>query len=239
LSFCATGIKDSTGIIHEGSRWSSCRLSSVRGLSPPFIRHVALPDHKEHLSNAMTVSQDAFPACRDLPSAMQLAFLRAIGLVSVAVIAPAGMTHAGRVQLHGLTIPSNATADRASVVQIFHESYHAYRCGRDIQGIVPRPEFDVCPRKYAFGHDEVAPLSRQPYNPRNGWGATIVDAMSTMVCRSRYFLDVFGLNHDLSTSWDLLYDNRYSSFPLTESPCLMCVLNLGLLQCSTRLHAEH
>lgn len=146
---------------------------------------------------------------------MQLAFLRAIGVVSVAVIAPASMTQAGRVQLPGLTIPSNATADRASVVQIFHESYHAYRCGRDIQGIVPRPEFDVCPRKYAFGHDEVAPLSRKPYNPRNGWGATIVDSMSTMVCKSRYLPYVFGLNHDLSTSWDSLYDNCYSPFPLT------------------------
>jgi hypothetical protein len=63
---------------------------------------------------------------------MQLAFLRTVGFVSVAVIALAGMTQAGRVQLPGLTVPSNATADRASVVQIFHESYNVYRCGRDI-----------------------------------------------------------------------------------------------------------
>lgn len=165
---------------------------------------------------------------------MQLAlkFLRAIGLVSIAVIAPASMTQAGRVQLPGLTIPSNATADRASVVQIFHESYHAYRCGIDIQGIVPRAEFDVCTRKYAFGHDEVAPLSRQPYNPRNGWGATIVDAMGTMVRGSCYLLYVFGLNHDLSTSWDSLYDKCYSPFPLTV-PNLRLKFRTSLMKHST------
>jgi hypothetical protein len=33
---------------------------------------------------------------------------------------------------------------------------------------------------YAFGHDEVAPLSKTALDPRNGWGATIIDAMSTM-----------------------------------------------------------
>ena len=74
--------------------------------------------------------------------------------------------------------------------------------------------FDACPRKYAFGHDEVAPLSRQPLDPRNGWGATIVDAMSTMVCKSRYLPYVFELNNGFSTSWDSQYDNCSSPFPL-------------------------
>lgn len=36
-------------------------------------------------------------------------------------------------------------------------------------------------RTYAFGHDEVAPISKTALDPRNGWGATIVDALSTMV----------------------------------------------------------
>lgn len=149
---------------------------------------------------------------------MQLAFLRAIGLFSVAAIAPASTAQAARVQFPGLTVPSNATADRASVVRIFNESYNAYRCGGDIFGIVPRLEFDVCPREYAFGHDEVAPLSRKTADPRNGWGATIVDAMSTMVCTMSRYLQapfVFELNHGLSTSWDSQYDHCYSFFPLT------------------------
>jgi hypothetical protein len=151
---------------------------------------------------------------------MQL-FLRALGLASVAVLA-----QAGRVQLPGLTVPPSAAADRASVVQIFNESYNAYRCGRDIYAIVPKPEFDVCPRKYAFGHDEVAPLSQQPLDPRNGWGATIVDGMGTMVCRSRHLPCVFELNNDLSALWDSRYDNY---FLLSLPPFLIGVINLGLL----------
>ena len=41
-------------------------ISSVHGLSPSSIQHIALPDHKNHLSNAMIVFQDAFPARCDL-----------------------------------------------------------------------------------------------------------------------------------------------------------------------------
>jgi hypothetical protein len=69
-------------------------------------------------------------------------------------------------------------------------------------------EFGGCRRKFAFGHDEVAPLSQQPSDPRNGWGATIVDAMNTMVCGSRFIPYVYELNKDLSTSWDSQYDNN-------------------------------
>ncbi len=85
----------------------------------------------------------------------------------------------------------------------------------DFQRIVPKHEFDGC-REHAFGHDEVAPLSHDFWDPRNGWGATIVDAMSTMVCRSRYLPYVFQLNSALSTSWDSQYDdNNNLPFPLT------------------------
>lgn len=37
-------------------------------------------------------------------------------------------------------------------------------------------------RQFAFPHDEVEPLSRTFTDPRNGWGASIVDGMTTMVC---------------------------------------------------------
>ena len=56
------------------------------------------------------------------PFAMQLC-LRAVVFASVAVLA-----QAGRVQLPGLNVPSCAAADRTSVVQIFNDSYNAYRC---------------------------------------------------------------------------------------------------------------
>lgn len=58
---------------------------------------------------------------------MQPAFIRIIGLVSVAALA-----QAGGVQLPGLTAPSSAAADRASIVQIFNESYNTYRCAEAI-----------------------------------------------------------------------------------------------------------
>ena len=62
---------------------------------------------------------------------------------------------------------------------------------------LPRSETGGYPRNPSvFGHDEVAPLSQQPLDPRNGWGATIVDAMSTMVCGSLCLPDVFELNND-------------------------------------------
>ena len=50
-----------------------------------------------------------------------------------------------------------------------------------------------------------------PSDPLNGWGATLVDAMSTMVCRSRHLPYLVELNHDLSTSWDSRYDNRFQT----------------------------
>ena len=79
---------------------------------------------------------------------------------------------------------------------------------------------DGCHRKYAFGHDEVAPISKQPLDPLNGWGASIIDAMSTMVRdimsrhgdrrRASELIDVDGP----STSWDSQYEDCHSPLSL-------------------------
>ncbi|KAI0289404.1 glycoside hydrolase family 47 protein [Multifurca ochricompacta] len=82
-------------------------------------------------------------------------------LFAICLVSAPAVVQAGYVQLPGLEVPSSAAADRDSVVRIFSQSYNAYR-------------------SVAFGHDEVAPVSQKPLDPRNGWGATIVDAMSTM-----------------------------------------------------------
>ncbi|KAI0261583.1 glycoside hydrolase family 47 protein [Gloeopeniophorella convolvens] len=82
---------------------------------------------------------------------MRSAYLQTLAIVCAS--AP-GIVSAGRVQLPGLRVPPSAAASRAQVVSIFNESYNAYR-------------------QFAFGHDEVAPLSQQPLDPRNGWGASI------------------------------------------------------------------
>ncbi|EIM88924.1 seven-hairpin glycosidase [Stereum hirsutum FP-91666 SS1] len=65
------------------------------------------------------------------------------------------------VQLQGLTVPSQYASQGDAVKQIFTDSYNSYK-------------------KFAFGHDEVEPISETFTDPRNGWGASIVDGMTTM-----------------------------------------------------------
>ncbi|KAF8183135.1 glycoside hydrolase family 47 protein [Pholiota molesta] len=65
------------------------------------------------------------------------------------------------VQKQGLVLPTQAAQLRDDVKTIFTDSYSAYKT-------------------YAFGHDDVLPVSKASYDGRNGWGATIVDAMTTM-----------------------------------------------------------
>ncbi|KAL0567695.1 hypothetical protein V5O48_014298 [Marasmius crinis-equi] len=70
-------------------------------------------------------------------------------------------TLAGSVQKPELVLPPSAAGHRDDVRNIFIQSYNAYR-------------------KFAFGHDTLMPLTGKPDDGRNGWGASIVDAMSTM-----------------------------------------------------------
>ncbi|KZV67861.1 glycoside hydrolase family 47 protein [Peniophora sp. CONT] len=84
---------------------------------------------------------------------------RTLTLAALA-LAPAGAL-AGAVQAANLTLPSSAAANKQAVVDIFTSSYNAYK-------------------QYAYGHDEVAPISKGFLDPRNGWGASIIDGMTTM-----------------------------------------------------------
>ncbi|KAI0070112.1 seven-hairpin glycosidase [Panus rudis PR-1116 ss-1] len=68
---------------------------------------------------------------------------------------------AGPVQNPSLKLPSDAHIHRQAVQDIFTDSYAAYK-------------------KYAFGHDDLRPVNRSFIDGRNGWGASIVDALSTM-----------------------------------------------------------
>ncbi|CAE6482965.1 unnamed protein product [Rhizoctonia solani] len=77
-------------------------------------------------------------------------------LLSVAAIA-----QAWTVQKPDLQLPSEAAAKRQDAIDLFTGAYADYK-------------------KYAWGHDSLAPLSKTFIDDRNGWGATIVDAMSTM-----------------------------------------------------------
>ncbi|KAB5593644.1 hypothetical protein CTheo_2937 [Ceratobasidium theobromae] len=69
--------------------------------------------------------------------------------------------NAANIQKSGITLPAEAAAKAEDAIFVFTNAYQDYKT-------------------YAWGHDSLAPLSRGPVDDRNGWGATIVDALSTM-----------------------------------------------------------
>ncbi|KAJ3715126.1 glycoside hydrolase family 47 protein [Lentinula raphanica] len=70
---------------------------------------------------------------------------------------------AGQVQLSNLQLPPTAAGLQSTVKQMFVDSYNAYKT-------------------YAWGHDDLLPVSASFTDGRNGWGASIVDGMATMAC---------------------------------------------------------
>ncbi|KAJ7754456.1 glycoside hydrolase family 47 protein [Mycena metata] len=89
------------------------------------------------------------------------------------------------VQKFGLKVPSKYAHRRADAVALFNTSYKAYRT-------------------YAFGHDDLSPVSKGFSDGRNGWGASIVDAMPTMVVMGldEFFIEAvnFSAHIDFSKS---------------------------------------
>ncbi|CAE6430566.1 unnamed protein product [Rhizoctonia solani] len=73
----------------------------------------------------------------------------------------AAIAHAWNIQKPGLQLPLEADAKAKDAIDLFTSAYADYK-------------------KYAWGHDSLAPASKSTVDDRNGWGATIVDAMSTM-----------------------------------------------------------
>lgn len=65
------------------------------------------------------------------------------------------------VQKPELALPRSAHAQRDAVEKIFLQSYYAYK-------------------KYAWAHDDLTPETKSYFDGRNGWGATVVDAMTTL-----------------------------------------------------------
>ncbi|KAJ7824748.1 glycoside hydrolase family 47 protein [Mycena olivaceomarginata] len=65
------------------------------------------------------------------------------------------------VQLPGLAVPAQYASRRDDAEKLFTTSYAAYK-------------------EFAFGHDDLSPVSKGFSDGRNGWGASIVDALPTM-----------------------------------------------------------
>lgn len=80
-------------------------------------------------------------------------------------------------------------------------------------------------RKFAFGHDEVAPLTQAPLDDLNGWGATIVDALDTMACFISFLrvlanpvtLVHHGTDSDCLLSLSCACDDQQHGLPRTSS----------------------
>jgi len=65
------------------------------------------------------------------------------------------------VQMPNLILPPSAAGNKSAALKLFNDSYTAYK-------------------KYSWGHDDLSPVSLSFTDGRNGWGASIADAMSTM-----------------------------------------------------------
>ncbi|KAF7363178.1 alpha-1,2-Mannosidase [Mycena venus] len=87
-----------------------------------------------------------------LPSCVR--FLTLLGAASSSL---AGVT----VQKPGLTVPPAYASHKTDVEKIFTTSYAAYK-------------------EFAFGHDELHPVTEGVGDDLGGWGASLVDAMGTM-----------------------------------------------------------
>ncbi|KAJ7243612.1 glycoside hydrolase family 47 protein [Mycena haematopus] len=86
------------------------------------------------------------------------------------------------VQRPGLVVPPEYTSRRDDAKKLFTTSYDAYK-------------------QFAFGHDDLSPVSLGFSDGRNGWGASIVDAMFIMGLEDLFDEAVDYLsNIDFSTS---------------------------------------
>jgi mannosyl-oligosaccharide alpha-1,2-mannosidase len=88
------------------------------------------------------------------------------------------------VQKQGLSVPPEYQAARDDVGNVFVESYMAYK-SVNFRDLFLSFYLVSVSREYAFGHDSLAPVSKGFLDGRNGWGATIVDAMDTMASNLR------------------------------------------------------
>ena len=86
--------------------------------------------------------------------------LRRLAVVAFALSIPAALS--GNVQVPNLTLPPDAAANKQAVKDAFVSAYSTYT-------------------KYAYGHDDLEPVSESYVDDYYGWGATIADAMDTMI----------------------------------------------------------
>ncbi|KAI0078383.1 glycoside hydrolase family 47 protein [Panus rudis PR-1116 ss-1] len=100
------------------------------------------------------------------------------------------------VQNPFLRLPSDAPTHRQAVVDIFLESYSAYK-------------------EFAFGHDDLTPVSKSFTDGRNGWGASIVDALSTLQIMGQH--ELFNEAVNFSTKIDFSVSHTTDTVSIFET----------------------
>ncbi|CAE6469951.1 unnamed protein product [Rhizoctonia solani] len=87
--------------------------------------------------------------------------LKNSGMKAAIVFATLRVAFARNIQKPDLQLPSDAAENAQHTIEIFKSAYQSYK-------------------SFAWGHDSLAPLTNSYIDDRNGWGATIVDSLSTM-----------------------------------------------------------
>ncbi|KAJ6459874.1 seven-hairpin glycosidase [Mycena sanguinolenta] len=108
------------------------------------------------------------------------------------IISLAGAVRAGNIQLPGLTLPPSAASNAALVKSTFLTAYNDYKT-------------------YAWGHDDLEPISLSWTEGRNGWGATIFDAMDTLFIMGE--TELFAEAVEFASNVDFSYSHTVGDHP--------------------------
>ncbi|KLO09026.1 glycoside hydrolase family 47 protein [Schizopora paradoxa] len=113
---------------------------------------------------------------------------RAVVLAVTMVALPNAL--AQTVQKPGLQLPSTAAANKQLIVKMFTSAFDAYT-------------------KFAFGHDDLQPVSETFNDELNGFGASIVDAMDTAL--------IMGLDDIFNTALNFSSQISFAHSPITAN----------------------
>ncbi|KAM5534000.1 hypothetical protein V8D89_012320 [Ganoderma adspersum] len=103
---------------------------------------------------------------------------------------------AASIQDPDLALPSDAATHRQNVKNIFLTSWDAYM-------------------EYAYPHDDLTPISKSWTDGRNGWGASLVDALSTLAIMGETDLLEQAVNHTATV--DFTRDHSGSTVSVFET----------------------
>ncbi|KAI1787578.1 glycoside hydrolase family 47 protein [Ganoderma leucocontextum] len=103
---------------------------------------------------------------------------------------------AARIQSPWVSLPGDASTHRQNVKDIFLTSWNAYK-------------------QYAFPHDDLTPVSASWTDGRNGWGASVVDALSTLAIMGE--TDIFEEAVNYTATVDFTHDHSGSATSVFES----------------------